>query len=431
MNSKLTEKTSEKLIVSKMAENLIGSEIIKLASEVAAKIKNGEKIYNLTIGDFNPKIFPIPVELKQEIIKAYQNEETNYPPANGIAELRQAVSSFIKRYIKLEYSAEEVLIAGGARPLIYATYKALIDPGDTVLFPVPSWNNNHYCHLSEAQQVFIETKAENNFMPTAEELKPYIGKAQMLALCSPLNPTGTTFSKEGLKEICELVIEENKRRSSGEKPLYILYDQIYWALTYGNTKHFDPVSLYPELRDYTIFIDGLSKAFAGTGVRVGWAFGPQRIIDKMKSILGHVGAWAPKAEQIASANYLNNIEKSEEFLTSFRAQLQQRLEGYYAGFLKLKEDGFEVDAIAPQAAIYLTVQLNLHGYSTSENKVLATTRDITKYILDEAKIAIVPFSAFGASEDSTWYRISVGTTAIQDIEGVISNLRNVLINLKK
>ncbi|HET6245596.1 MAG TPA: pyridoxal phosphate-dependent aminotransferase [Bacteroidia bacterium] len=431
MNQNLTEKTPANLRVSKMAENLIGSEIIKLASEVTTKIKNGEKIYNLTIGDFNPKIFPIPTELKNEIIQAYQNEETNYPPANGIAELRQAVSSFIKRYTDLEYSADEILIAGGARPLIYATYKALIDPGDVVLFPVPSWNNNHYCHLSEAQQVFIETKAENNFMPSAEELQPYIANAQMLALCSPLNPTGTTFTKEGLKKICEMVLEENKRRTHGEKPLYILYDQIYWALTYGDTKHYDPISLYPELRDYTIFIDGLSKAFAGTGVRVGWAFGPQRIIDKMKSILGHIGAWAAKAEQVASAKYLNNTEKTDEFLIAFRGQIQQRLQGYYAGFLALKSEGFEVNAIAPQAAIYLTVQLNLHGYTTDQNTVLTNTSDITKYILDEAKIAIVPFSAFGASQDSTWYRISVGTSTISDIDGVISNLRIALKKLKK
>ncbi|MBA3899488.1 MAG: aminotransferase class I/II-fold pyridoxal phosphate-dependent enzyme, partial [Bacteroidetes bacterium] len=106
-----------------MAEGLIGSEIIKLAGEVAVKIKNGEKIYNLTIGDFNPKIFPIPVELKEGIIEAYNQEETNYPPANGIVELRQAVASFVKDNLGLEYSAEDVLIAGGARPLIYATFK--------------------------------------------------------------------------------------------------------------------------------------------------------------------------------------------------------------------------------------------------------------------------------------------------------------------
>jgi aspartate aminotransferase len=428
----ITNKSVEKSAnpkVSKMAQNLIGSEIIKLAGEVAAKIKAGEKIYNLTIGDFNPKIFPIPVELKNGIIEAYEQEETNYPPANGIAELRQSVASFVKINSGLDYSPDDVLIAGGARPLIYATYKALVDPADKVLFPVPSWNNNHYCHLSEANQVFIETKAENNFMPTAAELKPHLSTASLLALCSPLNPTGTVFSKEGLKEICELVIEENNRRGEGEKPLYIMYDQIYWALTYGETKHYDPVSLFPELKEYTIFIDGLSKAFAGTGVRVGWAFGPRFIMEKMKSILGHVGAWAPKAEQVATAKYLSNQELYQPYLKEFRANLQQRLDGYYEGFQSLKKEGFMVNAIAPQAAIYLTVQINLIGKTTAEGKQLATTPDITKYILDDAKVALVPFSAFGSSEDSVWYRLSVGTTNIADIEGVINNLRNSLKKL--
>ena len=132
-------------------------------------------------------------------------------------------------------------------------------------------------------------------MPTPETVRPALKGATLLALCSPLNPTGTTFTKEGLEQICDLVIAENASRGPEEKPLYIMYDQIYWVLTYGNTKHYDPVSLRPELRNYTIYVDGLSKSFAATGVRVGWAFGPQVIIDKMKAILSHVGAWAPKA----------------------------------------------------------------------------------------------------------------------------------------
>lgn len=416
--------------VSKMAENLIGSEIIKLAGEVNALIKNGEKIFNLTIGDFNPKVFPIPSELKELIIEAYKNDETNYPPADGILELRNAVSQFLKKYAHLNYAADEILIAGGARPLIYATYMALVDPGDTILFPTPSWNNNHYTHLSTAKQLFVETKPENNFMPTAEELKPYISKANLLALCSPLNPTGTTFTEEGLRAICELVIEENNRRSiSGEKPLYVMYDQIYWVLTFHGVKHFDPVTLFPELREYTVFIDGLSKAFAATGVRVGWGFGPKKIIDKMKSILGHVGAWAPKAEQVASAKYMMDDEKMNAFLNKFKNEINVRLDGIYQGFQQLKKEGFKVNAIAPQAAIYLTVQFNLKGMKTADGKVLESTKDVTSYILKEGKVAIVPFYAFGSSEESTWYRISVGTCKVEDIAQITTHLREALSKL--
>jgi aspartate aminotransferase len=173
--------------------------------------------------------------------------------------------------------------------LIYAVYRTICDKGDKVIYPVPSWNNNHYTHFIEGEHILIQTKAENNFLPTAEELIPHLSEACLLALCSPLNPTGTVFSKEQLSAICEAVLAENKRRGPEQKPLYILYDQIYWTLVYGEAKHYDPVSLFPELKDYTIFIDGISKAFCATGVRVGWAFGPNAVIDKMKGILSHIG----------------------------------------------------------------------------------------------------------------------------------------------
>lgn len=415
--------------VSAMAENLIGSEIIKLAAEVNEKIRNGEKIYNLTIGDFNPKIFPIPSELKAEIIKAYEEDETNYPPADGILQLRQVVSQFLKNEEGLDYSADQILIAGGARPLIYAIFQALVDPGDTIVFPVPSWNNNHYTHLSRAKQVFVETSPENHFMPTAEELAPHLKGATLLALCSPLNPTGTAFTKEGLEQICDLVISENLRRGADEKPLYLMYDQIYWSLTYGETKHYNPVSLRPALKEYTIFVDGLSKSLAATGIRVGWGFGPKKVVDKMKSILGHVGAWAPKAEQVASARYMAQTDKMHAFLDSFKKSIYDRLQGFYKGFCELRNEGFSVDAISPQSAIYLTVKVDLKGKTTANGEKLASTKDVTRYILDEAKIAMVPFYAFGSSEDSTWYRISVGTCRLEEVPAIINNLRDALKKL--
>lgn len=425
------EVASIKSKVSKMAENLIGSEIIKLAGEVNAKIKAGEKIFNLTIGDFNSKVFPIPDELKQFIIEAYQNDETNYPPADGILELRNEVVNYLKDRANLEYKADEILIAGGARPLIYAAYLALIDPGDTILFPTPSWNNNHYTHLSTAKMLCVETKPENNFMPTAAELAPHIAKANLLALCSPLNPTGTTFTAEQLSEICVLVLDENKRRKeTGEKPLYVLYDQIYWALTFNGIKHVDPVNLFPEMREYTVFIDGLSKAFAATGVRVGWGFGPKLIIDKMKSILGHVGAWAPRAEQVASAKYLADKVAMDTYLAGFKSEINKRLTSLYEGFEKLKAEGLNVNAIAPQAAMYLTVQFNIKGKTSPSGEKINLTSDITKFILDEGKVAIVPFSAFGSDTESNWYRISVGTCKLEDTTAIIENLRTALTKLK-
>jgi aspartate aminotransferase len=421
--------SSKELIVSDIAENLIGSEILKLAWEVNDKIKRGEKIYNLTVGDFNPKIFPIPAELKEEIISAYQNDETNYPPAEGIPELRSAVCHFLNRLHGLAFKTENIIIACGARPIIYTIYKTILDPGDSVIFPVPSWNNNHYTHLSAAKQILIQTKQETNFMPTADDLRKHIKDATLISLCSPLNPTGTTFTKETLTEICDLILEENFRRKIGKKPLYLLYDQIYCALTFGNTKHCDPVSLRPEIKNYTLFVDGISKAFAATGVRVGWGMGPKKVIDKMKSMLGHIGAWAPRPEQMATARYLMNDSAVDAYLAHIRKNINDRLVTFYNGFQCLKKEGFKVDAIAPQSAIYLTVQFALHGQKTADGKILSTTKDITKYILDEAKVALVPFYAFGDSEESNWYRLSVGTCKMEDINEIITHLRIALQKL--
>ncbi|MCC6251282.1 MAG: aminotransferase class I/II-fold pyridoxal phosphate-dependent enzyme [Bacteroidia bacterium] len=422
--------TEKKVQISKKAENMIGSEIIKIAADINEKIKQGNKIYNLTIGDFNSNIYPIPELLKEHITQAYRNNETNYPAAPGMLELREAVSTYLKHYGNLEYTAQQIMIAGGARPLIYAAFQTLVNPNEQVIFPVPSWNNNHYCYLSDAQQIIIPTQPENHFMPTAAEIAPHIENAALIALCSPLNPTGTVLSKESLNDICNLILKENERRGPSQKPLYLLYDQIYWMLTHGETRHYDPASLNPEMKKYTIYIDGISKAFAATGVRVGWAFGPKIIIDKMVAILTHIGAWAPKAEQLAVANFLADNNAVDTYLTHHKSKLYEALNLLYQGFEELEKEGIPVKAIKPQAAMYLTVQFNLLGYVTPEGKTLSNVLEITSYLLNHANLGIVPFSAFGTGTDSTWFRISVGTCHSEDIPQIIQQIKLAISKLK-
>ena len=422
--------TSERqLPVSEMAEHLIGSEIIKIGAEISERKKKGQKIFNFTVGDFDPNIFPIPEELTAEILKAYKEHQTNYPDAAGLPELRKEVSSFLRVYQGVEYSSDEILISAGARPLIFGTYTTLLDHGDKVIVPLPSWNNNHYCHLLGAKAVYVNTDASNNFMPTAEQIRPHLKDATLLALCSPLNPTGTVFAKEQLEKICDLVLEENHRRTPEQKPLYVMYDQIYWVLTYGDREHYDPVSLRPEMRDYTVFIDGISKSLAATGVRVGWAFGPKRIMDKMKAILSHVGAWAPKAEQVATTRYLKNRPAFDKFISNFKREIEERLVRFHKGFKALKAEGFKVDCVEPMAAIYLTIQFDLKGMRTADGTVLNSQQAVTDYILDEAKVGVIPFFAFGASDESSWYRLSVGTCKKEEIDEVINSLRAALNKL--
>ena len=415
--------------LSLLSETLIGSEIVKLGGEIKEKIRQGECIYNFTVGDFDPSIFPIPQELEDAIVDAYRQHFTNYPTAEGNLDLREAIASFIKDTEKLDYGMNEILVASGGRPLIYATFRAVCDKGDKIIYATPSWNNNHYTHFVEGEHVVIEAKAENNFMPTANEMRPFIKDATLISLCSPQNPTGTTFPKEELEAICELVLEENARRGDGEKKLFVMYDQMYWHLTYGDIKHYDPVSLRPAMREYTIFIDAISKVFAATGVRVGWSMGPQKVIAKMKSILGHVGAWAPMAEQKAVAGFLSKRESINQYLVHFKKGIEERLQRIYNGFMQLKKEGLPVDAIAPEAAIYLTIKIDLAGRKSAAGKTLETQSDVTAYILNEAKLAIVPFYAFGTSRSNPWYRLSVGTCKNEEIEEMLSKLRDALKKL--
>ena len=416
--------------LSHLSETLIGSEIVKLGGEIKEKIRNGQYIYNFTVGDFNPSIFPIPAELEEAVISAYRNHFTNYPAAEGNLDLREAISSFAKDTQGLDYGINEVLVSAGGRPLIYAFFRAICDKGDKIIYAVPSWNNNHYTHFVEGEHIIIEAKAENNFMLTAEEILPYIKDATMISLCSPQNPTGTTFRQAELEAICDMVLEENKRRTASQKKLFIMYDQMYWHLTYGDIHHFNPVSLRPAMREYTLFIDAISKVFAATGVRVGWSFGPESIIQKMKAILTHVGAWAPMAEQKAVAGYLGQRENIKKYLSHFKLELEERLRRIFNGFQQLKKEGFNIDAIAPEAAIYLTIKIDLTGKKTADGLLLKNQSDVTAYLLNEARLAVVPFYAFGTSRNSPWYRLSVGTCKKEEIDEVIGSLRNALIMLK-
>ena len=415
--------------LSHLAETLIGSEIVKLGNQIKERIRMGETIFNFTIGDFDSKVFPLPAELETAIHEAYRQGFTTYPPAEGVLELRQELADFIQQHLGLVYNEKEIQIASGGRPLIYAVFRAIVDKGDKVVYAVPSWNNNHYVHFTEAQHVVVEARPEDRFMPTAEALKPLIKGASLLCLCSPQNPTGTMLSKEELEKICDLVIEENKTRSAGQKKLFILFDQMYWTLTLGENKHYTPVTLRPELKEVTIFVDGVSKSFAATGVRVGWAMGNETVITKMKAILSHVGAWAPMAEQKAVAQYLGQSEAVNRFMSAFKEEISYRLETIASGFNQLKQDGFPVDVIEPQGAIYLTIKIDLKGKKKANGQVLNTQAEVTQYLLEAARLAIVPFYAFGASADSPWYRLSIGTCRKEEIPVFLEQLKKALQSL--
>ena len=404
--------------LSKLAQGLVGSEILRVAAEIRTLTEQGREICNLTVGDFSPREFRIPKKLEELVAAALAAGETNYPPSDGVKELRRAVVRFFQHSHGLTIPLESVLIAGGARPIIFAIYAAIVDPGDKVIYPIPSWNNNHYTYLAGGMPVELTVGPETNFLPTAEQIRPHLRDARLICINTPVNPTGTVMAREEVKAIAQLVVDENNRRSArGERPLFLMWDQIYWMLTFGDSRHFTPPQLVPESARWTIFVDGISKAFAATGLRVGWTIAPPHITSRMRDILGHVGAWAPRAEQVAVARFLGMQDEIDRYHEQMIRELQLRLDLLHDGFEEMRRDGLPVRAISPQGAIYLSAQFQLPG---------RTNEEIRKLLLDRAGFAAVAFQAFGLKKEDGWFRLSAGAVSPDEIRAGLRRVRSAL-----
>jgi aspartate aminotransferase len=415
--------------LSQLSQRMVGSEILKIAGEVRELLAQGKPLCNLTVGDFAPSQFPIPERLARAISRNVLEGQTNYPPPIGMPELRKAVVSYYKRWLGLDVPLEGVVITSGGRPVIYGAYRTLVNAGDTAVYPLPSWNNNHYANIVGAKTIEIACGADTNFLPTAAMLRQAVRGASLLTLNSPSNPTGTVFAERQLADICDLVLEENARRSPGERPLFVLYDQIYWMLTFGGARHVNPVTLRPAMANYTVFVDGISKSFASTGLRVGWAIGPVDVIRSMSDLLTHVGTWAPRAEQLATAELLCADDDIRVFHANMLREVQARLTALAEGIQVLKGEGFPVDTSPPSGAIYLSAQFALHGKRTPDGIALRDNEGVRRYLLHSCGLAAVKFQAFGSKEETGWFRLSAGAVSLQDIAELMPRLRRSLKEL--
>lgn len=413
---------------SRLARELVGSRILEIAAEIRELKAKGAVLCDLTVGDFAPGQFPIPEALRDGVQQALASGQTNYPPSDGMPELRAAVQRFYAEKLGLTYPTESILIASGARPILFGAYGVLVDEGETVIYPVPSWNNDAYSTIFRANAVAVPTTAASRFMPTAAELAPHLSKAKLLVINSPLNPAGTVIRRADLEAVCTLVLEENaRRRAAGRAPLYLIYDFIYWMLSFHGAEVLTPVEVAPEMAAYTLFVDGISKAFAATGLRVGWCVGPTDLIAKMKVYLGHVGAWAPRPEQVATAALLKNGAAIDAFHSRMIGEVDARLTTLHDGIMQLRREGFDVEAIPPEGAIYLSARLGLFGLTRPDTgAVIRTNQDIRKYLLETAGFAVVPFQAFGLEEENGWFRLSVGAVSRKDCQEIIPRLRAAL-----
>ena len=412
--------------LSERARGLIGSEILRIAAEIRTLVATGRSVCNLTVGDFNTRYFPIPPRLLELVQEAYAKGETNYPPSDGVLALRQSVAEYTARRWGARYPIESVLIASGARPILYGAYRCVLNRGDRVVYPVPSWNNNHYAWIAEAESIVVPTRAEDGFMPRPDQIAEHLGTARMLCINSPLNPTGTVIGEAALRTILEAVVEENRARTrSGRPHLFVLHDQVYAWLMFGRARHHMPVTLVPESAPWVITLDGISKGLAATGLRVGWVLAAPELIQRMNNLIGHIGAWAPRPEQIAVAKFLEDDAAGAEFAEQMTERVRTRLERLHGGIAELRRTGYPVSSIEPQGAIYLSLQLDLVGRSI-DGQPIRDNEAIRKLLLDRAGLAAVPFQAFGLPEDSGWFRLSVGAVSLDDIDAAFPRLRELL-----
>ena len=417
--------------LSALTGSLSGSEILEIAADVRALLAEGKDICNLTVGDFAPSEFRIPEQVERGIVERLRRGETNYPPPDGILSLREAVRALYRRELGLDPSLASVIVTSGSRPGIYATFRGVVDPGDRVVYPTPSWNNPYYVQLVGAVGVPVPVGADDRFMPTRATLEHAVRGARLLVLCSPQNPAGTTFTEESLGAICDLVLEENARRTGGERPLYVMYDQVYWALTFGDVRHVHPVQLRPAMAPYTVYVDGVSKSLAATGLRVGWIVAPEDLAGPMSALIGHIGAWAPKAEQGAVAEFLEDSATFSGFRAEMTARVHERLDLLYDGLIAMRRDGLPVDAIAPEGAMYISARFALGGRVTPEGAPLHSDEAVRRYLLRAAGLAVVPLRAFGSDADTGWYRLSAGAVSLEQIRRMLPKLRDALVAVSR
>lgn len=414
------------LLPSTLASGLQGSRILAIAGHVRSLVDEGREITNFTIGDFAQGVFGIPRVLRDEIVAQLDAGETNYPPAAGMPQLRSAIRSFYASRLGLDYPEGSVVAGAGARPPIYATFRTLVDPGDLVVYPVPCWNIRYYAYLNGARSAAVTTTAEHGFLPTLDDLLPHLGEARVITLNSPSNPAGTVIERSALQQLCDAIVEENeRRRAAGRKVCVLLYDQVYWQLTFDGHEHVTPPQLNPAMAAYTVHIDAISKCWAATGIRVGWAVAPPALARKMAPLVGHMGAWSPRSEQLATASLLAAPERVDPFLTEFKGSIKATLHRLSEGIQALGAEGLPAQAFDPQGAIYLTARFDLIG-RTVRGRPITDDEALRTLLLEEAGVAIVPFSGFGYPEGSGWVRFSVGAVTPTDVDAALGRLRELL-----
>ncbi|MEE3494471.1 MAG: aminotransferase class I/II-fold pyridoxal phosphate-dependent enzyme [Butyrivibrio sp.] len=383
--------------------NPIGKKIVDIKPSGIRKffdiVQETEGAISLGVGEPD---FDTPWHIRDEGIYSLEKGRTFYTSNSGLKELRTEVSEYIKRTQGVEYDpVKEIFITVGGSEAIDLALRAMVDPGDEVLIPQPSYVSYEPCAiLADAKPVIIELKEENEFRLTAEEvLEKVTDKTKILVLPFPNNPTGAVMEKEDLEKIAAVV---------REKDLYIISDEIYGELTYKG-KHVSIVSL-PGMKERTILINGFSKAYAMTGWRLGYACGPKAIMEQMVKIHQFAIMCAPTTSQYAAVEALKN---GDDDVKMMREQYNHRRRYLLNEFKRIGLPCFE-----PYGAFYVFPCIKKFGMASD---------DFCTRLLKEEKLAVVPGTAFGDCGEG-YIRISYAYS-LENLKAAMERLENFISRL--
>lgn len=375
------------------------------SSEMKAQ---GIDVINMSVGepDFNT-----PDHIKNAAKEAVDNNYSRYSPVPGYADLRKAIAAKLKRENNLEYNINEILVSNGAKQSVCNTVMALVNDGDEVIIPTPYWvSYPQMVKLAGGNPVFINAGFEQNFKITAQQLKDAITpKTRLLILCSPSNPTGSVYTKNELESLAEVI--------KSHEDLFVLADEIYEHINY--TGRHESIAQFPGMKERSIIVNGVSKAYAMTGWRIGFIAAPEWIVKGCNKLQGqYTSGPCSVSQKAAEAAYTLPQDCVEEMRKAFERRRNLIVE------LAKDIPGLEVNT--PQGAFYLFPKCSSFYGKSDGKRTINNSTDFAMYLLEVGHVATVAGDAFG---DPECFRMSYATSD-ENIREAMSRIKDVLSRLK-
>lgn len=367
----------------------------------------GIDVINLSVGepDFNT-----PEAIKESAKQAIDENWSRYSPVPGYPELRKAISAKLKNENNLEYGINEILVSNGAKQSVCNTVMALVDDGDEVIIPAPYWvSYPQMVKLAGGTPVFVNATFEQNFKMTPAQLEDAITpKTKLIILCSPSNPTGSVYSKAELEELAKVILKH--------EDLFVLADEIYEHINYIG--HHESIAQFPGMKERSIIVNGVSKAYAMTGWRIGYIAGPEWIVKGCNKLQGqYTSGPCSLSQKAAEAAYTLDQGPVEEMRQAFERRRNLIVE------LASQVPGLEVNK--PEGAFYLFPKCNSFYGKTDGNRVINDSNELAMYLLEVGHVATVGGDAFG---DPDCFRMSYATSD-ENIREAIKRIADALAKL--